>query len=232
MKLVDPIKSGVYTLPLVLSLAATSFLGSRITEKSGYYVPNMYGGMILLAIGLGLMTTFNLNTSISQWIGYQLLGGFGIGLSIQVGSLVVQNTVPGPDIPIGIALMSFLQQLGGAVFTAVGQTILTNVLSSRLKGIERLDAGLVVNQGATDLVKIVPAKDIKLVQEAYNYACTRIFFTALGPVFLALLSSMAMEWKSIKKNKKGKKGKMPTDSAKAGGITQSSPEGIEMRSSL
>lgn len=229
MKLVNPIKSGIYTLPLVLSLAVASFLGGTITQKIGYYVPVMYLGPSILAIGLGLMTTFNLNTGSPQWIGYQFLGGFGIGISISINALIVQRNLPPPDIPIGIALLFFLPQLGGAIFTAVGQTVLSNLLGSRLKGIEGLDAGLVVNQGATDLVNIVPPKDIKVVQEAYNYACTRIFFIALGLAFVALLSSLAMEWKSIKKDKNGQ---MPSDSTEPGGVTQSAPEQIELRSPL
>jgi len=156
-----------------------------------------------MSIGLGLMTTFDLNTGSSHWIGYQFISGFGLGLGMQLSGLVVQRILPPPDIPIGIALMFFLQQLGGSIFATVGQTILSNILVSHLSGVPGLDTSLVVNEGATDLVSVVPSKDIVMVQRAYNDACRRIFSTALGLTLVALISSVGMEWKSIKKGKNG-----------------------------
>ncbi|KAJ5259508.1 major facilitator superfamily domain-containing protein [Penicillium angulare] len=203
VKLVNPVHSGIYTLPLVLSLVVASIIGGIITQKIGYYVPAMYTSPSIMAIGLGLMSTFNLNTSSSHWVGYQFLAGFGLGLGMQINGLVVQRVLPPPDIPIGIALMFFLQQLGGSIFTTVGQTILSNLLRARLSGIQGIDGGLIASQGATELVKVVSEKDIGVVQEAYNYACTRIFLVALGATCAALVSSLGMEWKSIKKGKNG-----------------------------
>ncbi|KAJ5659856.1 hypothetical protein N7507_006307 [Penicillium longicatenatum] len=206
VKLVNPVKSGIYTLPLVLSLVVASFIGGLSTQKIGYYVPVMYLSPSIMSIGLGLMTTFDLSTSSSHWIGYQFLSGFGLGLGMQLSGLVVQRILPPPDIPIGIALMFFLQQIGGSIFATVGQTILSNILVSHLSGVPGLDTNLVVNKGATDLVSVVPSEDIVMVQRAYNDACRRIFFTALGLTLVALISSLSMEWKSIKKGKNGQDG--------------------------
>jgi hypothetical protein len=125
---------------------------------------------------------------------------------MQLSGLVVQRILPPPDIPIGIALMFFLQQIGGSIFATVGQTVLSNILVSRLSGVPGLDTSLVVNEGATDLVSVVPSEDIVMVQRAYNDACRRIFFTALGLTLVALISSLGMEWKSIKKGKNGQDG--------------------------
>ncbi|KAJ6016040.1 hypothetical protein N7540_010631 [Penicillium herquei] len=238
VKLVNPVKSGIYTLPLVLSLVVASISGGLLTQKIGYYVPAMYLGPSFISIGIGLMTTFNLSTGSSHWIGYQFVSGFGFGLGMQINGLVVQRILPPPDIPIGISLMFFLQQLGGSIFITVGQTILSNTLVSHLSGISGLDTGLIVNEGATKLVTVVPSKEIVVVQEAYNYACTRIFFGALGLAFCTLLSSLAMEWKSIKKGKNGQDSptdsshgqQKPHDSATVG-PTQSPPDQTEEKPS-
>jgi hypothetical protein len=37
-------------------------------------------GLVLAAIGAGLVTTFEEGTSTGKWIGYQILFGFGCGL--------------------------------------------------------------------------------------------------------------------------------------------------------
>ncbi|KAJ5088779.1 major facilitator superfamily domain-containing protein [Penicillium angulare] len=209
VKLVNPVKSGIYTLPLVLSLVVAGIIGGFTTQKIGYYVPAMYASPAIMMIGLGLMSTFNLNTSSSRWVGYQFIAGFGLGLGMQIKGLVVQRVLPPPDIPIGVALMFFLQQLGGSVFTTVGQTILSNLLRSRLGGVQGIDADLIASQGVTELVKVVPEDDIVVVQWAYNYACTRIFLVALGVTCAALISSFGMEWKSMKKGKNGQPEDVP-----------------------
>ena len=44
-----------------------------------------------------------------------------------------------------------------------------------------------------------------VVQEAYNRACTRIFLVCMGLTLVGAVSSLGLEWKSIKKGKNGQK---------------------------
>ena len=170
-----------------------------------------------MSVGLGLMSTFQLDTGSSHWIGYQFLCGFGLGLGMQTSGLVVQRVLPFSDVPIGIALMFFVQQLGGCIFVTVGQTILSNILVSELTGVPGIDPSQIVNQGATELASVVASGNIVLVQRAYNSACTRIFLASMGLAFGALLSSLGMEWKSIKKGKNGQDGAGGSDACSANG---------------
>lgn len=107
------------------------------------------------------------------------------------------------DISIGFSLMLLVQQLGGAVFTCVGETILNNVLISQLAGIPGVDANEIVNQGITNLSLVVPVEYMADVQKAYNKACTRIFLCCVGLALVGAVSSLGLEWKSIKKGKNG-----------------------------
>ncbi|KAB8237661.1 MDR family MFS transporter [Aspergillus alliaceus] len=203
VKLVSPVTSGIYTLPLMLSIIAATFIAGFMTQKIGYYVPAMYICPCIMSVGLGLMSTFNLNAIPSHWIGYQFLSGFGLGFGMQISGLVVQRVLPLADDPIGIALVFFLQQLGGSVFTTVGQSILSNHLISQLSGIPGLDTSEIINNGATSLASVVPSEHMGTVKQAYNRACTRIFLTAMGVSLAGLIASLGMEWKSIKKGKNG-----------------------------
>lgn len=206
VKLVDPIKSGINTLPLVLSLVVAGFVGGGITRKSGYYVPVMIICPCIMSVGLGLLSTLKLDTDSSHWIAYQFLCGFGLGIGMQTGGLVVQRILPMTDVPVGIALLFFLQQFGGCIFTTMGQTILSNVLVSKLTGIPGIDPSLILSEGATNLASIVVPGDMVVVQRAYNAACTRIFLASMGLTFGALVSALGIEWKSIKKGKNGQDG--------------------------
>ncbi|KAB5571953.1 major facilitator superfamily domain-containing protein [Coniochaeta sp. 2T2.1] len=203
VKLVDPLKSGIDTIPLVLSLVASSIVSGGLTTKIGYYVPAMLISPAIMSIGEGLMFTFNRHTPSSKWIAYQFITGFGLGFGMQTAGLAMQTVLPREDVSIGLAINFFAQQLGGAVFVSVGQTILSNLLVSKLKGIPGLDAGAIVGSGATDLVKVVPKEFVDLVIEAYNYACTRIFICGVGLTLAALLCAFGVEWRSIKKGKQG-----------------------------
>ncbi|KAK5998336.1 MFS-type efflux pump MFS1 [Cladobotryum mycophilum] len=198
---VNPVKSGIYTIPLVLSLVVASIVSSIITQRSGYYVPSMLICPCIMAIGEGLLTTFTPNTGSSHWIAYQFLVGFGLGFGMQTVGLAIQATLPKEEIPTGIAIMFFAQQLGGAIFVSVGQTTLSTLLVSRLKHIPGLDPMMIVKSGATELRHVVPAQFISAVVDAYNHACTRIFLAALVLTGAQLLCSFGIQWKSIKKGK-------------------------------
>lgn len=206
VKLVDPLKSGIYTIPIVLSLVAASMTSGFTTTKIGYYVPAMIASPAVMSVGEGLMSTFNRDTDSAHWIAYQFLTGFGLGFGMQTAGLAMQTVLPREDVSIGLAINFFAQQLGGAIFVSVGQTILSNMLVSRLEGVPGLDAGGIVSSGATNLLGTVPPQFVDLVIEAYNYACTRIFLCGMGLTFAALISAFGVEWRSIKKGAKGAPG--------------------------
>ena len=197
-------------------------MGGVITQKIGYYVPAMFISPIIMSIGEGLMTTFTRDTDTSRWIAYQFLAGFGLGFAMQTGNLAMQTILPPQDIPSGIAIIFFFQQLGGALFTSVGQTLLSNILTSRLSGIKipGVDVGSIVGEGATDLISTAPPEFLQPIIDAYNYAITRIFFVAMGLSLCALLCALPMEWKSIKTGKPGG----PPGGAPGGGPPKSSPD--------
>ena len=235
MKLVNPLDSGVYTLPLVLSLVASSLMNGIATQRIGYYVPSMLLSPSIMSIGEGLLSTLNRGSPQSHWVGYQFLSGFGLGMGMQTAPLAVQTVLPMADVAQGIALVFFMQQLGGAIFTTVGQTILSNLLVSQLTGIPGVDPQEVIDNGATELTKIVPAEDVDVVISAYDYALTRIFLAAMGLAFAALLSAAGMEWKSIKKGIPGAGGPgvagKPSGPGTSTGFAQGPPTGMAPASS-
>ncbi|GAO13565.1 uncharacterized protein UV8b_05838 [Ustilaginoidea virens] len=200
-KNVNPVDSGIYTIPLVLSLVVASIANGIVTQKIGYYAPSMILSPCVTAIGYGLLTTFTPDTGSPRWIGYQFITGFGIGLGMQSTGLAMQATLPREDISTGVAITFFAQQLGGAVFVTVGQTILSTLLVKQLRDVPGLDAARIVRTGATELHKAVPAQFVGTVINAYNFAVTRIFYCALALALAQLVAASFIEWRSIKKPK-------------------------------
>ncbi|KAF2125340.1 MFS general substrate transporter [Dothidotthia symphoricarpi CBS 119687] len=195
--------AGIHTLPLLLSMIIFGIVAAVFTQKVGYYVPAMLVSPVLSAIGAGLLSTLSPDSNHSRWMGYQVLYGIGLGCGMQTSTLVVQTVLPRGDVPIGMALMFFMQQLGGAIFIAVGQNIFASELVDRLSGVAGLDTAKIINSGATDLHKIVPLSQIGTVIDAYNYALTRVFILAAALSACMIIGALAVEWRSIKGAKGG-----------------------------
>jgi hypothetical protein len=167
------------------------------------------------------MSTFKVGESSSHWIAYQFIAGFGLGTGMQSSGLAAQAVLPKPDVPTGISIMFFAQQLGGAIFTSVGQNLLSNLLISQLSDIPGLDPSSIVGGGATDLVSLVPAEFRDRVLEAYNYAITRILLCGMGVALVGTIAALFMEWKNIKHTGPPKP---PSSAATSGARATSAPQ--------
>ena len=203
VKHVDPFDSGIYTLPLVLSLSVAAILSSALIQRFGYYVPSMLLCPCMMAVGEGLLVTLNPTTGSSHWVAFQFLVGFGLGCGMQTVGLAVQATMSREDISTGIAVTFWAQQLGGAVFVSVGQTILNGRLIERLGHVPSLDANPIVTMGATKLHEVVSDDHLGAVLDAYNFGCTRIFMAACVLSGAQLLCACFVPWTSIKRRKPG-----------------------------
>ena len=196
-------KSGIMTIPFVLALVIGSIFAGGCTQRFGYYVPMMLACAVIVPIGTGLFTTFQTDTGHARWIGYQVLIGFGIGLGMQQSSMAAQTRLERVDVPTGVSLMFFGQQLGGALVVSVGQNVLSSRLISGLAAarIPGLDPGIVINAGATNIRNVVKLEYLGAVVKAYNHAVTTVFDVAVGTSCILIVGALFMEWKSVKKDK-------------------------------
>ncbi|KAF1942428.1 major facilitator superfamily transporter [Clathrospora elynae] len=193
------VQSGVNTIPLVLSVVVGSIMSGGLVQKIGYYTPFMILGSCLMAIGTGLITTWNMSTNSSMWIGYQVIVGFGVGSTMQHPNIAVQTVLPKHDVPIGTALLSLCQTLGGAVFTAVGQNLYIDKFTAGLERIDGIDPQRILGSGATDLTSGVQPELQQRILAAYNNSLTQgTFFAALIIACLAVPAALGMEWRSVK----------------------------------
>ena len=88
--------SGVRTLPMVIGLLITSIVSGNVVSKTGKYKIFPIFGSLVMAIGLYLLSRMGPSTSV--WLAslYMFVLGLGIGLCMQVLTIVVQNTVDYP----------------------------------------------------------------------------------------------------------------------------------------
>ncbi|KAF2003436.1 MFS general substrate transporter [Amniculicola lignicola CBS 123094] len=199
IKGVTATKSGIMNLPLILGLVIISMVAGGIVTATGYYTPFMIVSSILMAIGAGLLSTFETDTNSPRWIGYQFMFGAGVGFGMQQVLIAVQVALPQKDVAIGTAVMMFSQTLGGALFISVGQNVFTNQLIKHLKtAVPDLDSSFVLTVGATELKQRIPASALAGVQAAYNLSLTEVFYVSTATAAVSLLGAAFVEWKSMK----------------------------------
>ncbi|OKL56681.1 hypothetical protein UA08_08251 [Talaromyces atroroseus] len=205
VKGVTSLQSGVDLLPLILSQIVASIMSGGLVRRVGYYLPFVVACGILLTISAGLMSTFQVDTPTGKWIGYQILGGFGQGLGLQMPYIAVQNALPEANNSVALALLVFMQNFGGAILLAIAETVFSSQLVSDMgKYAPDASAAAVEAAGASGFREVVPAAQIGAVLKAYNAALTTEFYLAIGCTGAMLLVCWGMGWKNIATAEKDK----------------------------
>ena len=195
-------KSGIDSLPLVISLVITNIISGVGTTKIGYYTPFFYISVVLMSIGAGLLTLWKTTTGHAEWIGFQVVFGFGVGFGMQQSLICAQTVLPIQDVPVGTALMIFFQTMGGSIFLSVGQNIFTNqLLKGIIANVPGINPALVINSGATSLRENIPARFLPAVQVAYNKALTQTWYVSVAMACMSIFGAAVIEWKSVKGKK-------------------------------
>lgn len=194
--------SGVWGLPLVISLTVAVLASGTITTFIGYYNPAMYIGTFLMCAGAGMMCILGTDSHESLWISCQIVYALGAGFGFQQPNIAVQTNFSGTDLPTALVLMSFIQTIGGAVAVSAAQSVFSNSLSASLRSsMPGADASVVLNTGILNLKTRFGDKDLLRILPAYNLAVTRVFVVAAVMAAITAIGSLGMPWRSVKGRK-------------------------------
>ncbi|PWN41479.1 MFS general substrate transporter [Ceraceosorus guamensis] len=195
----EALHSSYQTLPVILSLVVASILSGAAARRTGHFGPQLVAAPVLASVGMGLISLWTTGTAHPEWIGFQVLYGFGIGLGMQSPSLALQSNVDPQDLPLALASNFFSQQMGGAIFVSVAQNLLANKLKSTLAGVEGLNASVLAKTGVTELAKMVPASLLPTIINAYNVALRDVWYAGLGTACAIVLALPFIKWQNLKK---------------------------------
>lgn len=179
---VSPLDSGVRVLPSVISQIVGILIVGIFAAKARYYNPWFFVGSTFMCIAAGLYTTFTaFDTPSREWIGYQVLQGLGVGLTLQVSTLILQQDLEGsPLLPVGVSLGLFSQYLGATVSQVIAGSIFNTHLRSALSdaGVSPVQVGALLQGGTAHVRQTIDKFFPELfepVLEAYNLAITKVY---------------------------------------------------------
>jgi hypothetical protein len=179
-----------------------SITAGFLVNKAGSFNPPAVAGALLAAVGSGLLYTLQTNTSTSKWNVYQIICSVGVGAALQQYLITIQAILPKEEVPIGTALILFSQNLSGAIFVSVGNSVIRNQLSKGLAAVafDDVDRSVILSAGAADFRQLLPEDLVGQYLSVYKSALKGAFLLAIPLSCLAFLGAIALEWKSLKQD--------------------------------
>ncbi|KAJ5521995.1 hypothetical protein N7527_006110 [Penicillium freii] len=194
-----PSESGYLMIPILVGMMLGLFLQDIGTTTFGYYAPFMIFASICMPIAAGLMTTYDLHTSLTKIILYSGFVGFSGGIGFQAPQAAVQTTLSVADVNLGIGVILFGQSMGPAVFIAIAQVLFTNQLSSNLADVvPGLTPKFIEEQGLGDIKNGVPMQRWDEVLGGIDRSLTRTWYVSVALACMTMVGSLLIEWRSVK----------------------------------
>ncbi|MBV9097690.1 MAG: MFS transporter [Frankiaceae bacterium] len=132
--LVSPTLSGIQLLPIMAFVLTMSIWSGRRIAKRGTYRIYPIVGTSILTLGLLGLAEFGIGITTSYWVTavFMAMIGAGLGLTMQVLVLSVQNSVDYRDLGVATSTVTFFRSIGGSIGVAVFGEIFANRLAAHL----------------------------------------------------------------------------------------------------
>jgi EmrB/QacA subfamily drug resistance transporter len=119
----SPLKTGLAIAPVALALLVAAPTSVILVRRFGTK-PVVTGGLLLVAIGLGLLSRTTVDDTYGHAVPFIALIGVGVGFGLAPSIESVMGSVPTSDAGVGSATNDTSMQLGGALGVAVLGTAL------------------------------------------------------------------------------------------------------------
>ncbi len=125
-------QSGYQILPMMAGLMAGSIGSGQIVSRTGRYKWLLAGAMTIATVGILLMTQLHADTSVTTMWAWLAIMGLGIGPSMAVFTIIVQNAVPVRAMGTATSSLTFFRQIGGSIGLAIAGTVFGSSIISGL----------------------------------------------------------------------------------------------------
>jgi len=201
--------SGLILTPMMLGFIVVSIASGLFLSRTGRYKVLAILGTGITTVGMFLLGQMSPATDNATLVRNMVILGIGLGTSMSLFTIVVQNAFPVERLGVVTASLAFFRSIGGVVGVAVLGSIMTNRMASELQaGLASLPpaiaskvGGIAANPQAlmdpasqqalqTQLATLgaqapqVTAQVTSILREAVSGAVTEVF--VIGSVLIAL----------------------------------------------
>jgi MFS family permease len=196
---VSATESGLLLLPLLVGLLAMSISSGIYISRTGRYRWFPLAGTIIVTIGLALLSRLGAHTSLTI-VGLDILVfGLGLGLFMQVLTLVVQNAVPMKELGVATSSVTFFRSMGGAIGASALGAVLTAGITAELPrylppavlaGGGNKVGTLIGSPAQLDMLKRTHPAIHEGIIQAYSHAIDRLFVVAVPVSILSVIAAL------------------------------------------
>ncbi|GAB3406016.1 MDR family MFS transporter [Flindersiella endophytica] len=152
--------SGLLLLPMMVPMLILGPIIGQIITRTGHYrtFPILGGGV--LAAGIALMATIDVNTSKFTLGLYMVVLGIGMAMLMQLTMLLAQNGAEPRDMGVASSTSTFFRSIGGSFGVSLFGALFASRLNDGLAGIPGMDKVEGASSGNLDpaqLAQIPPA---------------------------------------------------------------------------
>jgi EmrB/QacA subfamily drug resistance transporter len=187
----SPTVSGLLMTPMMVGSALTSVLAGVLTTKTGRYRLFPIVGGAVMAVGMGLLTGLSVTTSrLETGIDFAVLG-LGMGLLMQMVSLIAQNSVELRDMGVATSARMFFQQMGGSLGVAAFGALFASRLTSAMSAAGSTGS-VHVSGGSFDPAQVMtlPPAVRQVVFQAVAHGVQGVFWAVLPASVLVFILAL------------------------------------------
>jgi MFS family permease len=123
--------SGNFLTPMMLGMIVGSFTsGQLLSRAGGHYRIQGAVGIAIMSVGLALLSQMTAETGYPQAVLNIVITGFGLGITMPLYTIAVQNAVPYNLLGVATSSTAFFRSIGGSVGLAVFGSVMNNRFAS------------------------------------------------------------------------------------------------------
>jgi EmrB/QacA subfamily drug resistance transporter len=217
----SPTASGYDLFPFLAGLIFSSILAGQIVSRTGRYKMLVAGAMAILTLGLALFTNLREDTSTPALWAWMLIAGMGVGPTMAIFTLIVQNDVPFARLGTATSDLTLIRQIGTSLGLTVAFTFFRNNLTWPLIHDSVVAAGApgaavpltaprgfdvgsltAVGSSPADALAGIPSQLLGFYvtgfHQAFSIALANSMWVGVGAAAMAFLTSLALKEKPLR----------------------------------
>jgi EmrB/QacA subfamily drug resistance transporter len=190
-----PTKAGLMMTPFMAGLMGASMITGRVMQRTGRYKKFPIAGTFVMFVGMLLLATLTADTPLWQVMAYTVVFGIGLGLTMQMLVIAVQNTLPPQDMGLSTSSITFFRSMGGTLGAAVSLGVLFGSLRGNIidRAVEAgfppaaVDALRTVSLDNTDKFTLLPEAAQRAILDGFADSMQTVFITVacvIVPAFI------------------------------------------------
>ncbi|MCM3162122.1 MDR family MFS transporter [Metabacillus litoralis] len=210
--------SGLVEMVMTISMVTSSIIVGNLITKTGKYKIFALLGLIIMAVGLVLNSTLEVESTLTRLILQLIVVGIGLGVNMPVFNITVQNAVSHKYLGVATSAMQTFRQIGGTIGVALLGSVMGNKMTDELASTQGENIPAPPPEMAENMaqlqnpqvlmdteqleairselpVEMTPFFDqfIQLLKEALNTSLTTVFIVSAGIVSLAFIVTLFLK---------------------------------------